>query len=56
MNGVSIHINLPDGSTKTIKGNLPFDPKLYAIGLDAGTAVCYLLVELWERVEKLEAK
>jgi hypothetical protein len=56
MNGVSIHINLPDGSTKTIKGTLPFDPKLYAMGLDASTVLSYLLIELWERVEKLEGK
>jgi len=56
MNGVSIHINLPDGSTKTIEGNLPINPKSYAMGVDAGTILCYLLVELWERVEKLEGK
>ena len=56
MNGVSIHINLPDGSTKTIEGNIPFDPKLYAMGVDVSTILGYLLVELWERVEKLEKK
>jgi len=56
MNGVSIHIKLPDGSTKTIKGNLPFDSKSYVTGMDVSTALGYLLVELWERVEKLEKK
>jgi len=56
MNGVSIHITLPDGSTKTIEGNIPFDPKPYAMGVDASIVLSYLLVELWERVEKLEAK
>ena len=56
MNGVSIHITLPDGSKKTIEGNIPFDPKSYAMGVDASTILSYLLVELWERVEKLEAK
>jgi len=56
MNGVSIHINLPDGSTKTIKGNLPFDPKSCAMSVDASLVLSYLLVELWERVEKLEKK
>ena len=56
MNGVSISITLPDGSTKTIKGNLPFNPKPYVMGVDASTILGYLLVELWERVEKLEKK
>jgi len=56
MNGVSIHIQMQDGSTRTIKGNLPLNPKLYAMGLDASTILSYLLIELWERVEKLEAK
>jgi hypothetical protein len=56
MSGVSIHIQMQDGSTRTIEGNIPFDPKLYAMGMDASTILGYLLVELWERVEKLEAK
>ena len=56
MNGVSLHIKLPDGSTKTIEGNLPFNPKPYVMGVEASTILGYLLVELWERVEKLEAK
>jgi len=56
MNGVSIHIKLPDGSMKTIEGNIPFDPKRYAMGVDASTILGYLLVELWERAENLEAK
>jgi hypothetical protein len=54
MNGVSIHIKLPDGSMKTIEGNIPFDPKRYAMGVDASTILGYLIVELWERVEKLK--
>ena len=56
MNGVSIHIKLPDGSTKTIKGNIPFDSKPYVMGVEASTILGYLLIELWERVEKLEKK
>ena len=56
MNGVSISITLPDGSMKTIKGNIPFDSKPYVMGVDASTILGYFLVELWERVEKLEAK
>ena len=56
MKGVSIHIKLPHGSTKTIKGNIPFNPDPYVMGVDASTVLSYLLVELWERVEKLEAK
>jgi len=56
VNGVSISITLPDGSTKTIKGNLPFNPKPYVMGVEASVILGYLLVELWERVEKLEAK
>ena len=56
MNGVSIHIKLPDGSTRTIKGNIPLDPDPYVMGVDASTFLSYLLVELWERVEKLEGK
>ena len=54
MNGVSIHIKNPDGSTRTIKGNIPFDPDPYVMGVDASTVLSYLLIELWERVEKLE--
>ena len=56
MSGVSIHIKLQDGSTKTIEGNIPFDPTPYVMGVDASMVLTYLLVELWERVEKLEAK
>ena len=56
MNGVSIHITLPDGSKKTIEGNLPINPKSYAMGVDASIVLSYLLVELWERVKKLEGK
>jgi len=56
LNGVSTSITLPDGSMKTIKGNLPLNPKPYVMGVDASTILGYLLVELWERVEKLEAK
>ena len=56
MNGVSIHIKNPDGSTRTIEGSIPFDPTPYVMGVDASTILSYLLIELWERVEKLEAK
>lgn len=56
MNGVSIHIQMQDGSMRTIKGNIPFDSEPYAMGVDASTVLSYLLIELWERVEKLEAK
>ena len=56
MSGVSIHIQMQDGSTKIIEGNIPFDPEPYAMGVDASTVLSYLLIELWERVEKLEAK
>ena len=56
MSGVSIHIKLQDGSTKTIEGNIPFDPTPYVMGVGANLVLSYLLVELWERVERLEAK
>ena len=56
MSGVSIHIKNPDGSTRTIKGNIPLETSRFVMGVDASTVLSYLLIELWERVEKLEAK